>query len=243
MPQGQERAFWGKNTFQKVSFGHFHLEGQMTSGLGKQHYKNLACTSHSLLLGREQTSSTSISKIEIILFQAITKEDFLGRSHGFPIDQPLEGNIAQIHHNIKAKPKNTPKEDGGLQASRGNDFHWRHVEKDWDFYLWTCLTTSSDVRNGEELGKRSWPFFFPMGFCAFVSFEMQTKTLWKCSFNRSWWLRSQGEERSGEGTARQTDGMRERWKDVCRPRKWTFLDAFWDKFTTSAQRRLQLHYN
>lgn len=152
------KGFLGKkNIFQKLSFGHFHLEGQMTSGLGKQNYKNLACISHSVLLGREQTP-TSISKREIILSQGITKEDFLGRSHGFPIDQPLEGNIAQIHH-IKPKPKNTPKEDGGLQASRGNDFHWRHVEKAWEFYLWTCLTTSSDVRNREELGKRSWPFF------------------------------------------------------------------------------------
>lgn len=122
------KGFLGKkNIFQKLSFGHFHLEGQMTSGLGKQNYKNVACISHSVLLGREQTP-TSISKREIILSQGITKEDFLGRSHGFPIDQPLEGNIAQIHH-IKPKPKNTPKEDGGLQASRGNDFHWRHVEK------------------------------------------------------------------------------------------------------------------
>lgn len=71
------------------------------------------------------------------------------------------------------------------------------------------------MRNGEELGKQGWHFIFfpsfPVGFCAFVLFEMQTKI-----FCENVHLTGLGgcdhkeEEGSGGGAARQTDGMLER---------------------------------
>lgn len=106
----------------------------------------------------------------------IIKECFLGRSHSFPIDQPLEGNISQIHPNLKkpnpTQPNPHQERTGGNRTSQGNYFHWRRRR---DFYLWTSLTMSSDVRNGEEPGKQIWlspllpRLLFSCGFLCFCS--------------------------------------------------------------------------
>lgn len=78
----------------------------MTRGLERRHNESFTCISHSSVGYREtpqslylQTPTISPKKIE---------EDFLGRAPKIPVDQPLEGNITQIHPNsTKAHPKCT----------------------------------------------------------------------------------------------------------------------------------------
>lgn len=167
----------------------------------------------------------------IISHQKI-KEDFLGRVPKIPVDQPLEGNITQIHHDsTKAHPKCT-RRSWGRENTQGKPFPLEARREELRFYLQTRLIISSDVRNEEEPRKQSWflCFFFPRPFL--WVFAPLPRLKCKRRFYENVHFAGRGgcdhreEEGSGGGAARQTDGMLERWKDVCRPRNWTFLDAF-----------------
>lgn len=105
----------------------------------------------------------------IISHQKI-KEDFLGRVPKIPVDQPLEGNITQIHHDsTKAHPKCTRRSWGG-ENTQGKPFPLEARREELRFYLQTRLIISSDVRNEEEPRKQSWflCFFSPVLSCGFL---------------------------------------------------------------------------
>lgn len=115
------KGFGGKKMpSQKNKFSSFDLgaRGMNGKGFGEATFRERS-THFSFTLGTEQPPLYPLSPTPPHFSRGIIKGDFLGRSHSFPVDQPLEGNIAQIHHNIK-KPHPTPpqKRLGGSKHPR-----------------------------------------------------------------------------------------------------------------------------
>lgn len=102
----QERACGGKNAILNISFWIFLFWGRGMSDKGVGEAAQREFHVHFPLLWWVQRNPHTLYLQTPTISHKKIKEDFLGRVPKIPVDQPLEGNITQIHQNsTKAHPK------------------------------------------------------------------------------------------------------------------------------------------
>jgi len=127
-PAGSSRrGFFGeKNTFPNLNIDYFHLggRGMNAKGFGEATLRERSTRFSFTSVGDGANVPLSFTSQKIPFLPGIMKENLPAGSQSLPVDQPLEGNIAQIHRNIPKPPQPTPKHNSGERTIL---LHWVEI--------------------------------------------------------------------------------------------------------------------